>query len=96
MNQSTRSVAYRSARIVVALGAVLFQIALAFYYIGLAVLVVPAPTFFAFWLAWAIEFGIVLWLAIRRPWLSPIVPALSLIAIWLVLRYGETNLGWGP
>jgi hypothetical protein len=95
MSDTPRSLGYRSARIVVALAAVLFQTALAFYYVGLTVLVVPEPTFFAFWLAWVIEFAIVIWLAKRHPWIAPIVPAMSLLALWLVLGYGETNLGWG-
>lgn len=95
MSEPPRSLASRSTRIVVALAAVLLQIALAFYYVGLTVLVVPTPTFFGFWLAWVIEFAIVLWLAIRHPWIAPIVPAISFVALWLVLGYGETNLGWG-
>lgn len=96
MSQACRSLAYRNARFAVALAAVLLQIALAFYYLGLTVLVVPEPTFFLFWLAWVIEFAIVLRLAMRHPWIAPIVPAISLLALQLILSYGETNLGWGP
>jgi hypothetical protein len=95
MSEPSRSLGYRSVRVVVAIAAVLLQIALAFYYLGLTVLVVPGPTFFVFWLAWVIEFVIVLWLAIRHPWIAPIVPAISLVALWLILGYGEANLGWG-
>ena len=86
---------HRLVRIILALGAVLFQIGLAFYYVGLPILVVPGPAIYALWLAWAIEVVVVIWLAIRRPVIAPIVPLVSLVLVLLVLEYGDANLGWG-
>lgn len=86
---------FRLGRIIAGLGAVLLQLGLSFYYVGLPLLVVPGSAIYVLWLAWVIEVVIVIWLAIRRPWLAPIVPIVSLVLVLVVLEYGEANLGWG-
>jgi hypothetical protein len=85
----------RIARVAVGVAAVIAQIALAFYYVGLAILVVPGSSIYFLWLLWAVEVVAVIWLAIRHPWFAPLVPVASFIAMMLIYEYGNANLGWG-
>jgi len=83
------------ARAAVGVVAVLAQIALAFYYVGLPILVVPGSAIYALWLLWAVELAAVIWLAIRHTWIAPLAPVASFIAVKLIYAYGDANLGWG-
>ena len=83
------------ARVAVGVAAVIAQIALAFYYVGLAILVVPGSSIYFLWLLWAVEVVAVIWLAIRHTWFAPLVPVASFIAMMLIYDYGNANLGWG-
>jgi len=82
-------------RVAVRVAAVLAQIALAFYYVGLPILVVPGSAPIALLLLWAVELAAVIWLAIRHTWIAPLVPVASFIAVKLIYAYGDANLGWG-
>jgi len=86
----------RIARVAVGVAAVIAQIALAFYYVGLPILVVPGSAIYMLWLLWAVEVVAVIWLAIRHTWFAPFVPVASFIAMMLIYEYGNANLGWGP
>jgi hypothetical protein len=83
------------ARVAVGVAAVLAQISLAFYYIGLAIFVVPPPSIYVLACLWVAESGAVIWLAIRRTWFAPLVPVVSFIAVILIYEYGKASLGWG-
>jgi hypothetical protein len=85
----------RIARVAVGVAAVIAQIALAFYYVGLPILVVPGSAIYMLWLLWAVEVVAVIWLAIRHTWFAPLVPVASFIAMMLIYEYGNANLGWG-
>jgi hypothetical protein len=85
----------RIARVAVGVAAVLAQVALAFYYVGLPILVVPGSAIYMLWLLWAVEVVAVIWLAIRHTWFAPLVPVASFIAMMLIYEYGNANLGWG-
>jgi hypothetical protein len=79
---------------VVGLAAVAAQLALGFLYVGVVVLTVPRPAFFAFWAAWGVGLVLVLWLAARRSWTAVLVPLIWL-GVFIVLRFiGEAFLGW--
>jgi hypothetical protein len=93
-NVSGRQLA-RAAVGVVAVLAQIAQIALAFYYVGLPLLVVPGSAIYALWLLWAVQLVAVIWLAIRHTWIAPLVPVASFIAVKLIYAYGNANLGWG-
>ena len=82
-------------RAAIGVAAVLAQIALAFYYVGLPILVVPGSAIYALWLLWAVQLVAVIWLAIRHTWIAPLVPIASLIAVKLIYAYGDASLGWG-
>ena len=86
---------HRAIRAAVGLAAVLAQITLGSYYVGLSIFVVPEPWMYILWLLWTTETVAVIWLAIRRTWLAPLVPVVSLIAVMLLYDYGKANLGWG-
>lgn len=86
---------HRAIRAAVGVAAVLAQIALAFYYVGLSIFVVPEPWMYILWLLWTTEMVAVIWLAIRRTRLAPLVPVVSLVAVMLMYDYGKANLGWG-
>jgi|GEM_PF-7048521 len=83
-------------RAAVGSAAVLAQLALAFYYVGLPMLVVPDDWIRVLWVVWLVEVIAVIWLAIRHTWFAPLVPIASLIAVRLIYDYGNANLGWGP
>jgi hypothetical protein len=85
----------RIARVAVGVAAVIAQVALAFYYVGLPILVVPGSAIYMLWLLWAVEVVAVIWLAIRHTWFAPLVPVASFIAMMLIYEYGNANLGWG-
>lgn len=85
----------RIARVAVGVAAVIAQIALAFYYVGLPLLVVPGSSIYMLWFLWAVEVVAVIWLAIRHTWFAPLVPVASFIAMMLIYDYGNANLGWG-
>jgi len=73
--------------------AILAQLALAYFYVGLVVLTVPRPEFFAFWAAWGVGLVLVLWLVARRSWTALLVPVVwfgAFIVLWLA---GEAFLG---
>jgi hypothetical protein len=91
----TETRSHHLARVVVGVVAVLAQLALAFYYVGLSILAVPEPWWRVLWVAWAAELVAVIWLAIRHTWFAPLVPAVSLVAVVLAYSYGDANLGWG-
>jgi hypothetical protein len=82
------------ARTAVGCGAVAAQVALGFYQVLLPVLVVPRGAMETLWMAYALELGLTVWLAIRRPWLAPLVPLLTLPSLLLTLDYGEAHWGW--
>jgi hypothetical protein len=82
-------------RAAVGMAAVFAQIALAFYYVGLPIFVVPEPAIFILWFLWTAEMVAVVWLAIRHTWFAPLVPVASFIGVMLILDYGRANLGWG-
>jgi hypothetical protein len=75
--------------------AVLAQFALAFYYVGLPILVVPGSAAIILLLLWVVEMVAVIWLAIRHGWFAPLVPLASWLAVLLIYDYGNANLGWG-
>ena len=75
--------------------AILGMVALGYLYVGLAVLVVPAPWFYLFWLAWLALLGLTIVLAIRRPMVALAVPLASLAFFVAALAIGEAMLGWG-
>jgi hypothetical protein len=83
------------ARVAVGVVAVLAQLALAFFYVGLPILVVPVPGMLFLWLLWVIQVVLVIWLAIRHTWYAPLVPLASFVMVMLMLEYGRANLGWG-
>ena len=83
------------ARVAVGVAAVLAQMALAFFYVGLPILVVPVPGILFLWLLWIVEVVFVIWLAIRHTWYAPLVPLASFVLVMLMLEYGRANLGWG-
>jgi hypothetical protein len=85
----------RIARVAVGVAAVIAQVALAFYYVGLPILVVPGSAIYMLWLLWAVEVVAVIWLAIRHTWFAPLVPVASFITMMLIYEYGNANLGWG-
>lgn len=84
----------RIARAAVGMAAVMAQVALAFWYVGLPILVVPQPAIYGLWLLWIAEMVVVIWLAIRHTWFAPVVPLASFIGVLLILEYGRANLGW--
>jgi len=86
---------HRFARVAIGVAAVLAQFALAFYYVGLPLFVVPDDWIRVLWVVWAAEMVVVIWLAIRHTWFAPLVPIASLIAVRLIYDYGNANLGWG-
>jgi hypothetical protein len=86
---------HRITRAAVGSASVLAQVALAFFYVGLAMFIAPEPWVLVFWLAWAAAVIAVIWLAIRHTWFAPLVPIASLIAWTLLYDYGVTSLGWG-
>ncbi len=84
----------KRASAVIGLVAIAAQLALGFPYVGLVVLTVPRPEFFAFWAAWGVGLVLVLWLAARRSWTALLVPVVWFGA-FIVLRFiGEAFLGW--
>jgi hypothetical protein len=83
------------ARVAVAVVAVLAQIALAVYFAGWSLFVVPPPVILALWSLLLATTVAVIWLAIRHTWRAPIVPISSLIALSLIYEFGRANLGWG-
>ncbi len=85
----------RIFRVAVGVSAVLAQVALAFLYIGVAILVVPAPANLILALIWIAGVAAAVWLAFRDAWLAPLIPLAWLIAVLLMLEYGKANLGWG-
>ena len=83
------------ARVMVGVAAVLAQLALAFFYVGLPILVVPMPGMLFLGLLWIIQVMLVIWLAIRHKWYAPLVPVASFVMVMLMLEYGRADLGWG-
>jgi len=81
-------------RRMVAIGAVLAQIALLFLYGFAPGMIAGPPWTFAFGIAWLIELVATLVLAVRRPLAAPLVPATSFGLAVLALRLGEMYLGW--
>jgi hypothetical protein len=85
----------RVARAAVGVTAVLAQLALAFFYVGRALLVVPPPSIVVLACIWVAGIVAVIWLAYRDAWLAPIIPIAWFIAVTLMFEYGKANLGWG-
>ena len=84
----------KRASAVIGLAAIAAQLALASLYVGLVVLTVPAPEFYAFWAAWGVGLLLVLLLTARRSWTAVLVPLIWL-GVFIVLRFiGEAFLGW--
>ena len=83
------------ARVAVGVAAVLAQIALAFFHVGWAMFVVPAPSIFVLACIWVAGIVAVVWLAFRDAWLAPLVPVAWFIVVMLMIEYGKANLGWG-
>lgn len=83
----------KRALAVVGLVAIAAQLALAYLYVGLVVLTVPRPAFFAFWAAWGVGLVLVLWLAARRSWTALLVPVVWLGAFIVLWLAGEAFLG---
>ena len=94
VSRSSATPIRRVARAAVGVAAVLAQIALAFWYVGLPILVVPEPAIYVLWSLWLAEMVAVIWLALRHTWFAPLVPLASFIAVLLLLEYGRANLGW--
>lgn len=84
----------RPARAVIAVAAVLAQVALLFVYWFAPGMIAGPPWTYAFLLAWIIEFVATLVLARRRPLAAPLVPLVSLVLGVLALMIGEPTLGW--
>jgi len=82
------------ARTVVAVAAVLAQVALLFVYWFAPAMIAGPPWTYAFLLAWIVEFVATLVLARRRPLAAPLVPLVSLVLGVLALVFGEPALGW--
>jgi len=82
------------ARAAAGCGAVAAQIALGFYQVLLPILIVPHGAMEVLWVAYALELGATIWLAIRRPLLAPLVPLLTLPSLLVLLDYGEAHWGW--
>ena len=85
----------RIVRVAVGVAAVVAQVALAFFYVGVAILVVPAPANLVLALIWIAGVIAAVWLAYRDAWLAPLIPVAWLIVVLLMLEYGRSNLGWG-
>lgn len=83
----------KRASAVISLAAIAAQPALAYLYVGLVVLTVPRPEFFAFWTAWSVGLVLVLWLAARRSWAALLVPVVRLGAFIVLWLAGEAFLG---
>ena len=84
----------RSARTVIAVAAVLAQVALLFVYWFAPAMIAGPPWTYAFLLVWIVEFLATLVLARRRPLAAPLVPLVSLVLGVLALMFGEPALGW--
>jgi hypothetical protein len=84
----------RPTRTVVAVAAVLAQVALLFVYWFAPAMIAGPPWTYAFLLAWIVEFVAALVLARRRPLAAPLVPLISLVLGVLALMIGEPALGW--
>ena len=83
------------ARAAVGVAAVLAQVGLAIFYAGWSLFVLPPSVilFLLFLLLAALV--AVIWLALRHPWLAPIVPIASILALSLIYEFGKATLGWG-
>ncbi len=82
-------------RVLVGVAAVLAQIALASFYIGLAIFIAPLPSILVLACLWMAELVAVIWLAIRNTWFAPLVPIVSFIVALLIFEFGRADLGWG-
>lgn len=88
-------IAWSVARAAAGSGAVAAQIALGFYQVLLPILTVPANAMAVLWVTYALELGVTIWLAIRRPFLAPLVPLLATPALLATFDHGEAHWGWG-
>ena len=82
-------------RVAASLG-VLGSLALAFHYILLPALTVPAPAMYGFFAAWFVLVGLSVKWWRKQPWRSFAVPVVGLIAVLAVLWFGTGYLGWAP
>ncbi|WP_164704419.1 hypothetical protein [Blastococcus litoris] len=57
-------------------------------------LVVPGPVLVVLWLFWLVLAAVLIRLAMRRSWWTPVVPAVAAVVFVLVLVVGEQALGW--
>jgi hypothetical protein len=69
---------------------------MAYFPYGLALFSAPLPVIIGQYVAWAALLRLAVKQREDRPWLSFLVPIVSLAA-WLVMMYvGMTHLGWSP
>ncbi|MGY1734610.1 hypothetical protein [Geodermatophilus sp. SYSU D00684] len=57
-------------------------------------LVVPGPVLVPLWLAWLAAAVLLVRLAVRRSWWTPVVPVAAALLFVAVLVAGERWLGW--
>jgi len=84
----------RLVRGLVAVAAVIAQVALLFLYGFAPGMIAGAVWAYAFLFVWAIELIVTLYLAVRRPLAAPLVPAISLVIAVVALGLGTNLLGW--
>jgi hypothetical protein len=75
---------------------VIGTVALAYVYVLMPMLVVPAPFTYAYVAAWFVMVGLsVAWWR-RHPWRAFAIPFIGLIAGLVTIQLGSTFLGWAP
>ncbi len=79
--------------IVLAVLAGIAHLVVGFYYLA-GGLVVPGPVLVPLWLFWLASAAVLVRLAVRRSWWTPVVPVLAALVFVAVLVGGEQWLGW--
>jgi hypothetical protein len=59
-------------------------------------LVMPGYVLIPMWLWWLFLAGVLVWLARKRSWWTPVVPVVAAVTWVLVLVIGESAFGWTP
>jgi hypothetical protein len=57
-------------------------------------LVIPGAVLIPLWMLWLGLTAWLVWLAVRRSWWTPVVPAVAAAVFFLVLVVGEQAFGW--
>lgn len=69
------------------------HVAVGFFYLASG-LVAPLWAVLVLWAWWAVLAVVLLRLAVRRSWWTPLVPLVAMASWYLVLFLGESVLGW--